>query len=822
MKSAKLSSEMLSEHSDTLNAGINTGDAPPVDESLYFENMEVCRLVKINGETLTNKIYLAFNPKQRKILKDMEQGIFTESPDGQLFPDFDEKFRNMAFLWSCFRGLVHLLPRFEESGVDIHWVAPITGVNAASASCFANSFLCLEYLIKKGINVNHINPKSHNSCLHAAAIGNARECAELLLNNGGKVNLPTNEFVEPVLHCAIRNQSDSVVELLIERGADVSQRNYFNETPLHVACAVQSVPCAKMLLEKSVVELTAVEEKNRTPLHFAVMSTRSSVELVELLIEKGANINASDNSGFTALHIAALNEQSQCVESLIWAGADLSATNNKSVSALSIILKKIPEAMVVFRKRLDESIKLKRPSQKDREFELKLELNILFPSNNPCETSLINMFIQEGQREILSHPLVKAFLHLKWEKIRRFQLIRIILYLLAIIFMSIYTLTALACNCYNISEKSNNSVCTSDHISGYLYQREIIQVEWYLSISLMSVLMPRRILGYTLHKTAKMYFFNTENVLDILVIIMNFIISFIYTDKTYEWQKYFGAFAVLGAWTNMMFMLGQLPSFGTYVAMFIHIQAEFAKLLLAYSSLLIGFTISFCVLFITEESFSNPFTGIIKVLSMMAGDLDFENLLKNIDALKNESFDAYDPLSICSQILFSLFVIFITIILMNLLVGIAVHDIQGLRTHAALTKLARQSERAYFTELELSNKNLPAFVRATIPNHNIGDQDKTRVITVKPLNHLEKRLPKDILTAAYEIALKNPPISDEDNLNVRQKFSCFNNKKEKKTSEEFQDSLEKLITQLKDYESEVRFLKNKINDIQDMLKKILR
>lgn len=813
---------MITDHSNSSNSGINAGDEPPADESLYFDNVEICRRVQIDGATLINKIYSALNPSQRKILRDMDQGIFPESQDGNIFPDFDEKFRQIAFIWACFRGYVHLMPKFEASGVDINWVAPVTGVNSASAACFSNRISCLEYLINKGVNFNHVNPKSHNSCLHAAAIGDSRECAELLINNGFKINLPANEFSEPVLHCALRNQSKSVVELLLEKGADVTMRNNVGETALHVACAVQSLECAIMLIEKSEKEVLALDEKNRTPLHFVVMNTNCSVDLVELLIEKGAHINASDNSGFTALHIAALNEQSDCVESLIWAGADLSATTNKGVSALNIILKKIPEVMNVFRKRLDASIRLKRPSRQNREFELKLELSIIFPSNNICETSFINLFIQEGQKEILSHPLVKAFLHLKWEKIRRFQLFRIFIYLFAIIFMSTYTLTALAYNCYNESEKNNYTICTNDRISGYLFQRSIIKAEWYLSIILMSLLMPRRILGYTLLKTAKMYFFNTENVLDIAVLIMNFIISFIFTGKTYEWQKYFGAFAVLGAWTNMMFMIGQLPSFGTYVAMFIHIQAEFGKLLLAYSSLLIGFMVSFCILFIADESFSNPFTGLIKVLSMMAGDLDFENLLKNFGMLKNKSFDFYDPLPICSQLLFSLFVIFITIILMNLLVGIAVHDIQGLRTHAALTKLARQAERAYFTELELSNKNIPTCVRAAISNHNIDDQYKTRILTVKPLNQLEKRLPQDILSAAYAIALKNPPLADEENLNVNQKFSCFKNLKEKRKNANLQNSVEELVTQLKEYEGEVRLLKNRLDDIKDMVMKILR
>jgi hypothetical protein len=63
--------------------------------------------------------------------------------------------------------------------------------------------------------------------------------------------------------------------------------------------------------------------------------------------------------------------------------------------------------------------------------------------------------------------------------------------------------------------------------------------------------------------------------------------------------------------------------------------------------------------------------AILKVLTMMVGEVDYEDLFYNED-------NSEDPIlyPITAHVLHGAFVIIVTIVLMNLLVGLAVHDIQ--------------------------------------------------------------------------------------------------------------------------------------------------
>ena len=413
--------------------------------------------------------------------------------------------------------------------------------------------------------------------------------------------------------------------------------------------------------------------------------------------------------------------------------------------------------------KLDAAITLTHSQESsNREIELELDFRNILQHCHPREISYLNTFVDEGQKEILQHPLCSAFLYIKWGKIRKYYIARLLFCFTFILFLTLYVLTALAHNCYNGSKDMEETIqeqelCQKQSILGDMLRNNpfVMEMQWMVLVAITIVEICRKIYGITGYSSVKHYFTQVENLIEWFIIVSVFVISYIYTKRTYTWQNHIGAFAVLLGWTNLMLMIGQLPVFGAYVAMYTKVQGEFAKLFMAYSCMLIGFTISFCVIFPSSSSFANPFMGFITVLVMMTGEQDLELLINDPDG-KDPPF----LLEISAQITFVLFLLFVTVILMNLLVGIAVHDIQGLKKTAGLSKLVRQTKLISYIESALFNGWLPNWLRSLLHYTALVSPQAYRVVLcVKPLNPGEKRLPRDIMMAAYEVAKQKKPLN---------------------------------------------------------------
>jgi ankyrin repeat protein len=143
----------------------------------------------------------------------------------------------------------------------------------------------------------------------------------LLVELGVDVNSKPGD--ESPLHCAARAGQLDTVKLLVELGADVHARGrHFDGTPLSFAnykgqrrvveyllqfariwdaVKIGGLDRVRTLLREAPDCVNVRDNVGRIPLHYPFKDTQHGEEIIELLLEHGADINAKDNAGRTPI-----------------------------------------------------------------------------------------------------------------------------------------------------------------------------------------------------------------------------------------------------------------------------------------------------------------------------------------------------------------------------------------------------------------------------------------------------------------------------------------------------------------------------------------
>lgn len=97
-------------------------------------------------------------------------------------------------------------------------------------------------------------------------------------------------------------------------------------TALHWAVDPWKEEEARLILEKRVIDINAKDNSGQTALH--VLAGQNQPEPVQLLLDYGADINATDDNGVTPLHCAAYYRMRTVMSVLLDAGADINAQDD--------------------------------------------------------------------------------------------------------------------------------------------------------------------------------------------------------------------------------------------------------------------------------------------------------------------------------------------------------------------------------------------------------------------------------------------------------------------------------------------------------------
>ena len=569
--------------------------------------------------------------------------------------------------------------------------------------------LCIAMLDQ---GIFNIKDASGNSYIHlASATGNVTLLKEILrCPNYLKALNEVNEVGESPLHLAAEGGHEKCIEILLDHGA-FPQRCHKGMTAFFHACAKGNIACAKILLNHFPFNLQKdrADSDGNTCLHFAAHSTNAS--LIKFLLDIDSKISLNHNLQ-SFLEVAVVKGHVDVVMTTLhhrrWQEClDCSSPDR----IMSKFIHCMPEAVKLV---LDRSLERADVDRYHPKYWEKFNFKYLRlkwcenadssrPSSSPhtsnggvngvvelagdnlnvqarsfgrrySTVTLLKEMMELGQEKLVNHPVVKMYVNLKWRRYgvwvyTSFFFLRILLAIL------VSTYTVLVVDPDRQSASVNATVNGTREPPEVSLTAQIIRTGGLVLnfLLLLHLMLVSAAIGFHCFNFVS----NIANWIYAFALISNFI--FLLTPNPHTVQPA-GAFACFFCWMMVLVSMGFFSVFGIYIRMFLRITRTVFQVLTISLFLILAFALAFYVLIDTDPSFSRLRYSLIRVFFFMLGEFQQELLV---------SQDIEGELRYGGFVFLFLFTaaILLSIIMANLLIGLAVGDIEKIKKNASIERL---------------------------------------------------------------------------------------------------------------------------------------
>ncbi|XP_072017055.1 transient receptor potential cation channel subfamily A member 1-like [Amphiura filiformis] len=524
----------------------------------------------------------------------------------------------------------------------------------------------LQGLLELGATVNLKNKQDKQSPLHfAARYGRFNSCKRLLDRIGPYIINDTDGKGMTALHIAAWNGHSKVIQLLMLRGA-LLHRDHEGRTPLHLSSMAGNIDCMRILL-----------------------STHSYL------------LDQVDRQGESALHVAAREGQAKAVGYLLTAGACLSM-NHKKETVFDIVIDEknddVAVAMIMHDRWHETLNNYSSNMAKGRcpianlienmpEIMMKvLDRCVTISEHDPASADFWAM-VQQNQVDLLSHPLCIEYLDSKWVAFGA-----PIHYSYMTVFLLFVTLFTYVIACVDPTPFKQEDDTVSHNVNGTSAETQFKYVGHHIALAYIVIYACLNIIKefVQMFYLGSAYFTCIQNYNELILYVctLTFALPFwvgIYNH--YQWPA--GSIAIFFAWFNLLMYQERIDRIGIFIVMFNEILKTILQVMVMFSVIIIAFGLSFYMLMSGEinHAFKSPGISIFRVFSMMMGEIEFVESF--VEPLTDD-----DPATLhypyLSYIFLVALVILLPILLMNLLIGLAVGDIEAVQRNAKLKRLAMQ------------------------------------------------------------------------------------------------------------------------------------
>ncbi|CAI2350815.1 unnamed protein product [Caenorhabditis sp. 36 PRJEB53466] len=605
----------------------------------------------------------------------------------------------------------------------------------------SNGYLeMMELLYKYGAVVTQVN-EDEETPLHRAAHSGQTGAVRMLLEWDKRLLLNKDEMGNSALHLAAKMGHDVTTRVLLEQGADKEAKNSFQQTPLQVAVEYGKLETCQQLVSKG----AQVENPSdtRTVLHIAANNGYDTI--ARFLLQVGVTVDRRDEKGRTALDVACEQGKKEVARALLetdeW--RSLMIPNDvipldkhkhpkemKRETPFRALLSKFPElAALVMDKCVDKNkeeddltkciaydfefiddtymmrvtsddgeeeqlVGYKSPY--DDDFKLHKEAQSYASNYDKIyKNHPLKLMANAEKLSLLGHPLSMALLKYKWNRLGRVMYYSaLFIYIVFIFSLSQYVRHTKAP--YNVPKGDQYYDSTFFEDDKACPELNTMKPDgiWKRIVQILAICQIG-IEFFQLYQRKFAYLTNWENWIDCFIYSTALLTVYDFTDCTatsgvrQNWQWLLAALCIFFGWINLLFMIRKMPRFGIFVVMFVDIVKTFFRFFPVFVLFIIAFSSSFYVILQNRPEFSTIFLAPLKTTVMMIGEFEFAGIFHGDETLHTEKMFGSAHATV-AYLLFFFFCIIMTILLMNLLVGLAVDDIKGVQEKAELRRLAMQ------------------------------------------------------------------------------------------------------------------------------------
>jgi ankyrin repeat protein/beta-lactamase regulating signal transducer with metallopeptidase domain len=212
-----------------------------------------------------------------------------------------------------------------NAGTPVGWTALMEAAKKGNAEI-------VKLLLEHGADLESRSKEGRTALWIAVYYGNS-EVIKVLLAHNVDINTKDNDGYTPLIAAIINNQTDAA-DVLLADGVDINISTFKGETALTIAVAKKS-SIAYRLIDKG-APINKTDNTGQSPLLLALKN--GWIDMASRLVEKDADVNFKSPEGDIPLFYAIRQRQILLAKLLIKHGADVNAKNNQGETPLLMAL----------------------------------------------------------------------------------------------------------------------------------------------------------------------------------------------------------------------------------------------------------------------------------------------------------------------------------------------------------------------------------------------------------------------------------------------------------------------------------------------------